>query len=99
MATTIHSICRHAGQEWNVARAASSAPVSVNGKAKTECSNLIISSTVFMRLAIAARLAPFSKILPPAHVALQANDTSALAEDRCARARGTRIASPDHRLS
>src|SRR5713101_3920550 len=52
MATMIHAICRSEGQSWRVARAASKAPVSAKGKANTECSNLIISSTVLMRLAI-----------------------------------------------
>src|SRR5467141_3920587 len=52
MATTIHKICCSDGQPLRVARAASKAPVSANGKANTECSNLIISSTVLMRLAI-----------------------------------------------
>src|SRR5260370_28993707 len=49
MATTIHRIWLHVGQPLGdlcVARAASNAPVSANGSAKTECSNLIISSTM-----------------------------------------------------
>ncbi len=52
MATTIQKTCCTEGQPcggWCVARAASSAPVSANGSANTECSNLIISSTVRMR--------------------------------------------------
>src|ERR1700730_17063104 len=52
MATMIHRIWRQEGQPrggWWVARAARSAPVSAKGRAKTECSNLIISSTVRMR--------------------------------------------------
>src|SRR5690242_15867518 len=55
IATTIHAICSHVGQAalppfaWTV-RAARSAAVSANGSAKMECSNLIISSTVRMRL-------------------------------------------------
>src|SRR5712692_591058 len=52
IATTIHKIWRSEGQPRRVDRAASNAPVSANGKANTECSNLIISSTVLMRLAI-----------------------------------------------
>src|SRR5713226_1778521 len=51
-ATTIHKIWRSDGHPCRVARAASNAPVSANGNANTECSNLIISSTVLMRLAI-----------------------------------------------
>src|SRR6266403_6385125 len=50
IATTIHKTCRSVGQPCSVARAASSAPVSANGSAKTECSNLIISRTVRIRL-------------------------------------------------
>src|SRR5882724_5477318 len=49
MATTIHRTCRNVGHPCCVARAASNAPVSENGSANTECSNLIISSTVLMR--------------------------------------------------
>src|SRR2546426_10395454 len=52
MAARIHAIWRSVGQPCVVARAASRAPVSANGRAKTECSNLIISSTVRMRFAI-----------------------------------------------
>src|SRR6266852_7534699 len=52
IATTIHKIWRSEGQPRCVARAASSAPVSANGSANTECSNLIISSTILMLLAI-----------------------------------------------
>lgn len=52
MATTIHRICRNVGQPCVVTRAASKAPTSAKGNAKTECSNLIISSTVPMRPAI-----------------------------------------------
>jgi hypothetical protein len=52
IATTIHKTCRSVGQPCKVARAASNAPVSANGSAKTECSNLIISRTVRMRPAI-----------------------------------------------
>src|SRR5450631_1856439 len=57
MATTIQTICRSDGQPgWPpctlAKRAASSAPVSANGSAKTECSNLIISSTVRMRFVV-----------------------------------------------
>src|ERR1700676_4572401 len=54
MATTIQTNWRSVGQPfggWCVARAASSAPVSAKGSAKTECSNLIISSTVANLLA------------------------------------------------
>src|SRR6266568_8136872 len=56
MAARIHAIWRSVGQPCVVARAASSAPVSANGRAKTECSNLIISSTVRMRLCSRIRL-------------------------------------------
>src|SRR6266403_802760 len=52
IATTIHKIWLSEGHPCRVARAASSAPVSANGNANTECSNLIISSTVLTRLAI-----------------------------------------------
>ncbi len=52
IATTIHKIWRSEGHPCRVARAASNAPVNANGNANTECSNLIISSTVFIRLAI-----------------------------------------------
>ena len=59
IATTIHRTCRNVGQPCRVARAASSAPVSANGSANTECSNLIISSTVRRRpLLIAGKSAP-----------------------------------------
>src|SRR6266481_3680660 len=52
IATTIHKIWLSEGHPCLVARAASNAPVRANGSANTECSNLIISSTVLMRLAI-----------------------------------------------
>src|SRR6202011_571471 len=52
IATTIHATCRNVGQPCRETRAASSAPVSANGSAKTECSNLIISSTVRMRFVV-----------------------------------------------
>src|SRR6266446_5753809 len=52
IATTIHKIWLSEGHPCLVARAASNAPVSANGSANTECSNLIISSTILMRLAI-----------------------------------------------
>src|SRR5579859_3829610 len=55
IATTIQRICLHEGQPCDVKRAASNAPVSAKGSAKTECSNLIISSTVRMRLAVIRR--------------------------------------------
>src|SRR5580765_767187 len=54
MATTIHRTWRREGQSCDVKRAASSAPVSAKGSAKTECSNLIISRTVRIRPAMAA---------------------------------------------
>src|SRR6267142_6334575 len=54
MATMIHKIWRRLGHACAVKRAASSAPVSAKGSANTECSNLIISSTVRIRPAIAA---------------------------------------------
>src|SRR5579859_1226107 len=53
MATTIQRIWRKVGQPCEVKRAARSAPVRAKGKAKMECSNLIISRTVRMRPAIA----------------------------------------------
>src|SRR5229473_5739120 len=56
MATMIQRICRSAGQECAVTRAARRAPVSANGSANTECSNLIISSTVRIRPGLIARL-------------------------------------------
>src|SRR5258706_13081653 len=54
MATTIQRIWRHVGQPCEVKRAARRAPVSAKGRAKMECSNLIISRTVRMRPAMAA---------------------------------------------
>src|SRR5579859_5185515 len=60
IATTIHRIWRNVGQPFRVARAASSAPVSANGSANTECSNLIISSTVRMRPLLMAEKSAFS---------------------------------------
>src|SRR5712692_10346577 len=53
MATTIQRICRGVGQpgEPPAYRAASSAAVSANGSANSECSNFIISSTVRVLLA------------------------------------------------
>src|SRR5215472_17476331 len=73
IATMIHTICRNVGQPCAVARAASSAPVSANGKAKTECSNLIISSTVPIRpdTALRSRLAPGRAADPPIHFILR----------------------------
>src|SRR5450432_4030957 len=50
MATTIQANWRSVGQPRCVARAASNAPVSAKGSANTECSNLIISRTMRMRL-------------------------------------------------
>src|SRR5580693_8241511 len=57
IATMIHAICcqvGHAGPPLFACtvRAASSAAVNANGRAKIECSNLIISSTVRMRLVV-----------------------------------------------
>src|SRR5436305_377077 len=52
MAITIQRNCCQVGQRWEVKRAASNAPVRAKGSANTECSNLIISSTVRMRLLI-----------------------------------------------
>src|SRR4029077_17048860 len=48
MAITIQRICRNDGR-LPPARAASRAPTSANGSANTECSNLIISSTMRIR--------------------------------------------------
>src|SRR5215469_14192991 len=48
IATMIHAIWRQAGKP-PAARAASNAPTSANGRAKTECSNFIISRTVRIR--------------------------------------------------
>src|SRR5579859_422478 len=53
IATMIQATWRSVGQLCEVKRAASNAPVSANGNANTECSNLIISRTVRMRPAIA----------------------------------------------
>src|SRR5258708_29860742 len=50
MATKIQSTCFSEGQACVVNRAASNAPVSAKGSAKTECSNLIISRTVRRRV-------------------------------------------------
>src|SRR5262252_4995348 len=55
IATTIHRTCRNVGQPCLVARAANSAAVRANGKANTECSNLIISRTMRMRLLLIFR--------------------------------------------
>src|SRR5580692_2224171 len=76
IATTIQRNCRNVGQVvrfWWVARAARIAPVKANGSAKTECSNLIISSTVRMRPAIPRlRLRLFGALLtrPAIHIFL-----------------------------
>src|SRR6185437_194591 len=48
MATMIQKICSHVGQ-CPASRAARRAPTRANGRAKTECSILIISKTVSMR--------------------------------------------------
>src|SRR5262245_64029384 len=56
IATMIHTICFHDGQPCQTKRAASSAPVRAKGSANTECSNLIISRTVRMRLLMGMRL-------------------------------------------
>src|SRR5215470_5532817 len=48
IATMIQAIWRQAGKPPS-ARAASNAPTSANGRAKTECSNFIISRTVRIR--------------------------------------------------
>src|SRR5277367_1155577 len=80
MATTIQTNWRRVGQPrggWCVARAASNAPVRANGSANTECSNLIISSTVRMRPAIAKlRLCLFYARLtrPAIHILLRKLD-------------------------
>src|ERR1700722_5699042 len=80
MATTIHSSCRNVGQPWLVARAASSAPVKANGKANTECSNLIISSTVPRGLVVMAGAASRLGLLgcrraqPAIHLVLRQSD-------------------------
>src|SRR6202158_6001766 len=50
METTIQKVCQRVAQVCAVMRAAKSAPVNANGSAKTECSNLIISRIVRMRL-------------------------------------------------
>src|SRR5271154_139105 len=62
MATMIHRICRHVGSV-PPARAARSAPTSAKGSAKTECSNLIISSTTLMRVFVIRLGLPFPAIL------------------------------------
>ena len=54
IATMIHTICCHEGHPGaapaaGAERAASNAPISANGSANTECSNLIISRMVRMR--------------------------------------------------
>src|ERR1700739_3170183 len=73
IATTIQMICRTEGQPRVVARAASNAPVSANGSANTECSNLIISSTVRMRPAMTsgASLSPADASRPAIHLVLR----------------------------
>src|SRR5580692_5384319 len=76
MATTIQTYWRSVGQPfggWCVARAARSAPVSANGSAKMECSNLIISSTVRMRpgiLGLGLRLFGAGLAGPAVHIFL-----------------------------
>src|SRR5258706_5292802 len=81
IATTIHKIWLSEGHPCRVARAASSAPVSANGNANTECSNLIISSTVLTRFAIselraASRLRFFQRgrARPAVHLFLREAD-------------------------
>src|SRR4029077_6095780 len=80
IATMIHKICRHVGQLCDVKRAASNAPVSAKGSAKTECSNLIISSTVRMRPAIVTSSLGFLgfgvRAGPPIHLLLWQADLS-----------------------
>src|ERR1700756_3093729 len=73
IATIIHAICRSVGQPCAVARAASRAPVSANGSANTECSNLIISSTVRIRpgTALHSRLAAWRAARPAIHFLLR----------------------------
>src|SRR5579864_6724778 len=73
IATTIHKTCLSVGQPCKVARAASNAPVSANGSANTECSNLIISRTVRIFPAIGElRLRLFGRCLtgPAKHLFL-----------------------------
>src|SRR5580704_13012125 len=53
MATIIQRICRQVGRPPPT-RAASSAPTNAKGRAKMECSNLIISRTVCTRLLVIA---------------------------------------------
>src|SRR5713226_5039587 len=78
IATTIHKTWLSEGHPCRVARAASNAPVSANGNANTECSNLIISSTVLMRFSISqsrviSRLRFFRRrrARPPIHLVLR----------------------------
>src|SRR2546427_1914322 len=59
MAVTIHNSCCQEGQPCQVKRAANNAPVSANGNANTECSNLIIARTVRMRLLIGVTFTPW----------------------------------------
>ena len=63
MATISQKSCRSVGQP----RTASSAPVSAKGKAKTECSNLIISSVVRV---LASKPLPRAGKAPPARGAV-----------------------------
>src|ERR1700756_3640189 len=90
IATTIQRIWRSVGQEFRVARAASNAPVSAKGKAKTECSNLIISSTVRMREALTLWLLSLRMD--------RSSGTFSLVADGLAPERGKHIASRGRRL-
>jgi hypothetical protein len=61
IATTIQRSWRQVGKA-PAERAASSAPTSAKGRAKIECSNLIISSTMRMRFLVTSLLATDSQM-------------------------------------
>ena len=81
MATMIQRSWRHVGNA-PAERAASSAPTSAKGSAKTECSNLIISSTMRMRFLVIS-----SEPMPRPERRLS-SDIASLAAGRAALGRG-----------
>src|SRR5579859_314021 len=77
IATMNQAIWRSVGQLCEVKRAASKAPVSANGNANTECSNLIISRIVRMRplIVLSLRLLCFRmRTRPAVHLVLSKPD-------------------------
>ena len=72
MATIISGNFTHSAGAKPHSRQASSAPVSANGRANTECSNLIISSVsrVFRQKELSSKLLPFYFMLRAVSLAL-----------------------------